>query len=175
MGAQISKLAALDFSVQLVCWGVASALHTDQFYDFSGSCTYLLLMVESLRQAESIDTRNVVSSTMVCAWAVRLGSFLLARVTADGGDSRFAKLIHRPMQFLIPWVMQAMWVFFNSYPTLVANLKDHRSAEEKKAAGKAYAISTPSPSLNWRDYAGWGMFVVGWGFEIIGFLQGQIF
>jgi steroid 5-alpha reductase family enzyme len=112
---------------------------------------------------------------MVCAWAVRLGSFLLARVTADGGDSRFAKLIHRPMQFLIPWVMQAMWVFFNSYPTLVANLKDHRSAEEKKAAGKAYAISTPSPSLNWRDYAGWGMFVVGWGFEIIADSQKSAF
>jgi steroid 5-alpha reductase family enzyme len=172
MGAQIGKLAALDFGVQLACWGVASVLHTDQFYDFSGSCTYLLLMIQSLRQAKTIDTRNIVSSTMVCAWAIRLGTFLLSRVTADGGDSRFVKVIHKPMTFLIYWMMQAMWVFFNSYPTLVANLKDHRSADEKKAAaknhdGKSLVISSPSPSLNWRDYAGWAMFVVGWGFEII--------
>jgi steroid 5-alpha reductase family enzyme len=29
------------------------------------------------------------------------------------------------------------------------------------------AILSPSPSLNWRDYVGWSMFIVGWAFEII--------
>merc|ERR1712125_181483 len=97
MGSACSTLAhvaGIDFAIQWICFLVANALKTEMFYDFSGSCTYAVLVLYTLSAARQF-TRQKVNSGLVLLWAVRLGSFLLGRILRDGKDSRFDKVRHK--------------------------------------------------------------------------------
>ena len=57
------------------------------------------------------DLRSLLIAGAVTLWAVRLGSFLFARVRRDGFDRRFTKLKTNFSQFLMTWTLQGSWVF----------------------------------------------------------------
>jgi hypothetical protein len=61
----------------------------------------LLLLLSDLAAGPQI-----AASAMVCLWAARLGSFLVARVVKTGGDSRFDEAKHQPGTFFVYWTMQ---------------------------------------------------------------------
>ncbi|MCJ1480484.1 hypothetical protein MMC06_000639 [Schaereria dolodes] len=124
---------------------------SEKFYDLSGSLTYLSCTALSLylptlraRAAASIagtaqpawpsiigalsgkvgaglNWRQVVVSAAVSVWATRLGTFLFARISSDGHDSRFDSIRSSPPKFLGAFFAQATWVTLCLLPVLALN------------------------------------------------------
>jgi len=101
MGAVLfSRLLPLfqtDLTIQWVCFAIAAYFQTEKFYDFSGSCTYLTLIIKGIlgawsRQSGVLSTRQLLNSGAVFLWAARLGTFLFKRILHDGHDRRFDKV-----------------------------------------------------------------------------------
>jgi len=148
MGAQLSKqlagVAARDLGVQLACAAVAIPMQTELFYDFSGSCTYIYLILQSLlSNSNKPSLRALANSSMALVWATRLGSFLLQRILKDGRDSRFDKVRTKPGLFLSYWVLQAVWIFFTALPVYILNCKQRKSAslEHKDQAESLFTLA----------------------------------
>ena len=60
---------------------------------------------------------------MMVLWALRLGTFLVMRISKAGTDSRFDKVRGNPPVFLLYWFLQGVWVFLTGLPVwLVAAL-----------------------------------------------------
>jgi len=57
---------------------------------------------------------------LIAVWAVRLGSFLFIRVTADGSDGRFDTLKPDFPRFLMTWTLQGLWVLLTAACALAA-------------------------------------------------------
>ena len=106
MGNHLTKTLAIDVTIQLVGWIIASKLQTEKFFDTTGSSTIILLVVESLISNGRFFPRQVIQSGMVSMWAVRLGLFLLSRILRDGKDARFDKVRGNPKLFLLFWGVQ---------------------------------------------------------------------
>lgn len=142
----------LAYGIQAAVAIPSIALQTERFYDLSGSLTYLSCTALSLylptlraRAAAGIGSaapawpsllasltskggvnmwnwRQVFLSAAVSVWAVRLGSFLFSRITAeDGKDSRFDNIRGSPPKFLGAFFAQATWVSLCLLPVLAVN------------------------------------------------------
>ncbi|KAL9121521.1 MAG: hypothetical protein Q9187_001917 [Circinaria calcarea] len=124
---------------------------SEKFYDLSGSLTYLSCTALSLylptlraRYAASLagttkpawpslvgalmgragcglNWRQVVLSAAVSIWATRLGTYLFARISADGHDSRFDDIRKSPSKMLGMFFAQATWVSLCLLPVLAIN------------------------------------------------------
>ena len=84
-------------------------------------------------------------------WAFRLGSYLFYRAIKRG-DARMEKYDNAPFAFLVPFLLQIMWVFVMSCPTSLLN-------------------RTAQPELTGWAYAGWAIFLIGFIFEAVSDLQ----
>ncbi len=84
--------------------------HTEQYFDLTGSVTYLTVTLAALIFSPNLDTRSVIAGLLVAVWATRLGLFLYRRVTRDGGDGRFDEMKFDFWQFLMTWTIQGLWV-----------------------------------------------------------------
>lgn len=135
--------AAVDFGIQIGGWAVATALKSEKFYDALGSVAYLAVSLGSLGYGGFYHARQILMTTLVCVWTLRLGSFLVMRVIRTGGDSRFDELKHKPLSFLIAWIAQFCWVWIVSLPLLLLN------------------SSASNPGLKWMDVLGVTAWVIG--------------
>ncbi|XP_014779339.1 uncharacterized protein LOC106875624 [Octopus bimaculoides] len=143
------SIAAIDFGIQWAVWSVSAALKTDKFYDCTGLSTFILLACVSLKWGKSMFVRQQVQTGMVCAWATRLGVYLVRRIMKAGSDSRFDIVKRRPLKFLIYWTVQGVWILFTLMPTLILNYK------------------TVDKPIGYQDYAGWTLWAIGFLFESI--------
>jgi len=177
MGAELSRslagIAARDLAVQLGCGAVAIALRTERFYDFSASCTYVYLVLQSLaahaRQwPPTALSRPVVNSGLVLIWASRLGSFLIKRIMEDGKDSRFDKVRNKPLRFLVFWLVQAVWIILTAMPVYVVNCKQ---SEDRGKDGEAEA----DEKLTVQDKLGWSLWLVGFITQVVADQQKRAF
>jgi len=150
MGTNVSllmPLLELDCLIQGVGFGVAAILQTEKFYDLVGTGTFIALIVKGVhaalgRQHPGLTTRQVVNSSCVVVWALRLGTFLFSRALAHG-DSRFDGVKTNPKVFAMYWAIQAVWIFVTSFPVQLS-----LTVESKEEVGI-------------RDYVGWGMWLLG--------------
>ena len=55
----------------------------------AGSTAFAVVAIGTLTYAHYYHARQIIVTVMVLLWAVRLGGFLVLRVMATGGDSRF--------------------------------------------------------------------------------------
>jgi steroid 5-alpha reductase family enzyme len=99
------------FGINLLAYVPAILLKTERFFDATGSVTYVTVAIVALVLTEGVDTRAIIVTTMVIVWAVRLGSFLFARIRRDGRDGRFDTIRTDPLRFLMMWMVQGLWVF----------------------------------------------------------------
>jgi len=111
----------VDLAINWAGWGLSCLLKTDKLYDMFGTGSFLVLAAGSLALNPPQTARKVLVSALVGVWAVRLGSYLVARVHKIGHDSRFDDVKHRPGVFLFYWTMQAVWVWVTSLPVLMIN------------------------------------------------------
>lgn len=173
MGGAVSKgllrVAGIDVGVQVACWAVAAALHTEKFYDLSGSCTYLLLLASTMRLPPAAFDRSTVNSCLVATWALRLGTFLITRIMRDGKDKRFDKVRDKPLKFLVFWLIQALWIFLTALPVWVVNCKRGEWSRQRGDGREA------EPPVGWRDRVGWAVWVVGFLLQVVADRQKSAF
>lgn len=101
----------IAYSVNLIVFVPSYLAKTEKFYDATGSVTYLSVTAIALLVSDDVDTRAVIVSAMVAVWAMRLGSFLFARIRRDGSDGRFDTIRGDFLRFLMTWMLQGLWVF----------------------------------------------------------------
>ena len=89
-GLRIFALCAIiAFAIQWLAFIPAYLFRTEKFFDLTGSLTYITIVGLAIVAAGGWEPRSLILAALVLAWAVRLGSFLFARVLQSGGDSRF--------------------------------------------------------------------------------------
>ncbi|MCJ1234894.1 hypothetical protein MMC14_002858 [Varicellaria rhodocarpa] len=142
---------ALSYGIQGLVAVPSILTQSERFYDLSGSLTYISCTALSLylpvlraryaaglagstkpvwpsvlgalmgRAGSGLNWRQVVLSAAVGFWATRLGSFLFARISSDGHDSRFDNIRNSPPKFLGAFFAQATWVSLCLLPVLALN------------------------------------------------------
>ena len=109
----------------LVCTLHAFPFQTERYYDLTGSITYILLTLGTLGYTVgttlTVHPRQVIASSLVIVWAVRLGSFLFARIRKDAKDGRFDELKPYFVAFFGTWNIQGTWCFVTSLAVLAVN------------------------------------------------------
>jgi steroid 5-alpha reductase family enzyme len=98
-----------------------------------------------------LHPRQVLLGLTTLFWCGRLGSFLFARISKDGSDSRFDMIKKSPLRFGVAWVLQGVWVTLTAYPAF-------------------FTIITPATSLaslGILDAIGVGLWVSGFSIEAI--------
>lgn len=156
---QSTLLAAfgVDFAIQVAGWLIAVVLKTDKTYDMFGSATFFSISLLTLALGGPASWRAALVSACVCAWAARLGTFLVVRVHKVGHDSRLQPYIDKPGSFLVLWLVQGMWVFVTLLPVLLLN-------------------TTPTAaSVVWSDVAGPLLWAVGFTIESVADWQKFVF
>ena len=151
------RAAILDMGIQWVLCAVSSILKTEKFYDLAGSSTFIYLVWQVLSWSGQYNSRQLIQSSCISAWAVRLGLFLFTRVLREGGDSRFNKVRDKPSIMLLYWTVQGIWVYVTTLPTLMLN------------------TSRDNPPLTWKDYLGWCLWTAGFCIQVSADYQKNVF
>ncbi len=100
---------------------------TEQYYDLTGSITYLSVTAIAFVSTDERDLRTVLFAVMIALWAGRLGTFLFRRIKADGGDGRFDKIKTDPIRFFMTWSLQGLWVTLTAGAALAAMTSGDKS------------------------------------------------
>ena len=119
----VGHLLVLIFVIQWIAYIPAFIFKTEKFYDLTGSLTYIAAIsfaLYSTNTSQSLDLGSLIIGAAIIVWALRLGSFLFARVHKDKKDGRFDTIKTSFSQFFMTWTLQGMWVFICSSAALVA-------------------------------------------------------
>jgi len=101
------------FIIQWILFIPAYLFQTEKFFDMSGSFTYIFVITYTLclsYSSSGINYGNILLSSFIIIWAIRLGSFLFFRIKKDGEDKRFRSIKPSPTRFFMTWSLQGMWV-----------------------------------------------------------------
>ena len=110
---------ALSFVLNWLVFVPSYAARTERYFDLTGSLTYLTVIACGVVFGNR-DPRALLLALMVGLWALRLGSFLFARIRRDGVDRRFDVLKQDFARFLLTWTLQGLWVFLTVSCALAA-------------------------------------------------------
>ncbi|PXF40846.1 hypothetical protein BWQ96_09436 [Gracilariopsis chorda] len=138
----LALTAIVTVAFQLSFFLITYALRFDKVTDFAGTTNFLLLAVITLTVGGAYKPRQIVLSTCVFVWGVRLCAFLLYRILLWGEDRRFDDKRNNVARLAAFWILQAVWVWTVSLPITIVNSKE---------------VSKP---LNALDYVGWGIFAL---------------
>eukprot|EP01080_Neovahlkampfia_damariscottae_P003088 gene3088-5258_t len=137
--------AVITVFIQLVTYSIAVSFQFDTITDFSGGSNFILLAIFGIISRNTYFKRQIIITTMVLIWGVRLALFLFIRVLKRGRDERFDKIRINPIRFLIFFIIQMIWVWVVSLPVTLMN---HQQ------------IDVPISILD----------LIGWSFWVFGFL-----
>lgn len=91
---------------------------TDKLTDLSYSITFIAISVWLLATNQS----NLIATIlilMICAWAIRLGTFLYIRIRKQTRDSRFDGMREVFFKFLKFWILQGVSVWVIMMPVIL--------------------------------------------------------
>eukprot|EP00514_Thraustochytrium_sp_LLF1b_P000632 CAMPEP_0184526518 /NCGR_PEP_ID=MMETSP0198_2-20121128/10697_1 /TAXON_ID=1112570 /ORGANISM="Thraustochytrium sp., Strain LLF1b" /LENGTH=338 /DNA_ID=CAMNT_0026918095 /DNA_START=60 /DNA_END=1076 /DNA_ORIENTATION=- len=150
----VEATAFISLFINWLAYIPALAFQTEKFYDLTGSITFLSCTWYSFAAGRK-DLGNegifrpIIASIMVSVWAIRLGSFLFARILKDGKDDRFDEIKVNPIRFLMVWTLQATWVFLTAFAAFLINASNNQ--------GDVTAL----------EIVGYLVYIVGFGIEIV--------
>jgi steroid 5-alpha reductase family enzyme len=104
----------LAFVIQWLVFIPSYLKQTEQFFDLTGSLTYISVTLLAVLASPGVDARAYLLAGLVIVWAVRLGSFLFGRIRKAGKDDRFDELKPSFFRFLNVWTIQGLWVTFTA-------------------------------------------------------------
>jgi steroid 5-alpha reductase family enzyme len=109
----------LAVSFNLVIFVPAFIFKTDKLTDISYSLTFIFLSLVALfREGEGYFGETLIF-IMVLFWALRLGGYLLYRISRTGKDSRFDKMRNSFLKFGLFWLIQGITVWAVMIPALL--------------------------------------------------------
>ncbi|KAL3680351.1 hypothetical protein R1sor_023307 [Riccia sorocarpa] len=134
---------------QLSFFVIAAGLKVDKFTDFAGTTNFVVIAFLTLILQGTYHYRQLVLTTFVILWGLRLGLFLLFRILKWGEDKRFDDRRDDLIRFAVFWFLQGVWVWTVTLPVTVLN------------------GSRKNPDFGLRDYIGWIMWAVGMVIEAV--------
>ena len=141
--------ASVGFVLHWLGFIPAYLFQTEHYFDLIGSISYVATVALAFALAPSFDTRGLVVATLICVWAVRLGSFLFIRVKKAGQDRRFTQIKTKFFRFLLTWTLGGTWVFITM------------------AAGLAAMTSQSQSPVDGFLVVGATLWVIGFGIEVV--------
>ena len=153
VGSRLVFIAVLlAFLISWIAYIPAYIFQTEKFYDLTGSIKYLFLtwfIYVLSYELYGFNIGNLILATLISIWTIRLGSFLFMRIHKDGEDKRFRTIKTSASQFFLTWTLSGMWVSLCSICALTA-------------------MANPfGVTLNLVTYIGIGLFLLGFGIEVI--------
>ena len=109
---------ALAFAINWLAFIPAAITQTEHYYDLTGGISYDTVTIAAVLLSGQLDLRATLVAGMVLIWSIRLASFLFIRISKAGKDSRFDEIKTRPLQFLLAWTLQGLWVLLTAAAAL---------------------------------------------------------
>ena len=169
---QLTKLFGIVLAVNISGWLISACMKTDKLYDMVGTGSFVIATMYTLLQSHvccdwssTIWWRQFVISTLCLVWAVRLGSYLMTRVSHRGESHRFGDVKYHPIDFLSFWFGQVMWITLVGLPVYLVNLQSNAMVTSRMAHGSS--SSSIMTSMSWIDG-----FTIGLALFIAGFCLG---
>jgi len=160
----------LIFGVQAIGGAHAIITKSERFYDLFGAIGFVTASIFSLYSNKAntgiltkgslpafpppisaFHPRQLLMTSLTVLWAARLGSFLFARISKEGKDSRFDGLRDNPIKFAGAWSAQAVWITLTALPLYMVN-----SIPAASQAG-----------LGPRDAIGLGLWLAAFAYEVV--------
>jgi steroid 5-alpha reductase family enzyme len=117
-----ASCAIATFGLQFFGFLLAYTMQTETFYDIFGSSNFLLIGLWTFFSSSSPRaTVSTVATVLFLASRSWLLLFLGWRAHERKGDSRFDEVKDKAGMFLLFWMVQAMWVYMISLPTIYIN------------------------------------------------------
>ena len=102
----------LSFIIHWLLFIPAYIFKTEKFYDLTGSISYIsIVLFVLLSSNDGIDNYgNIIVSSLIIIWTLRLGIFLFARIKKAGEDKRFREIKKSFSWFFMAFTVSGMWV-----------------------------------------------------------------
>ncbi len=113
-------MVCISFLIQWIVFIPSFISKTEKYYDFTGSITYITVIVLSIFLTGNFDFRSILLMILVILWTLRLGLFLFKRILKAGEDKRFKEMKYSGLEFFRAWTIQGLWVSFTSASALAA-------------------------------------------------------
>ncbi|SUZ69536.1 uncharacterized protein METZ01_LOCUS22390 [marine metagenome] len=141
--------ASIGFILHWLIFIPSYIYQTEHYFDLIGSISYISIVLFTFLALNNLDIRSILIGLLIMVWAVRLGSFLFARVKRDGKDNRFTVMKTKFWWFLFTWTIGGLWVFITM------------------AAGLAAMTSAKVVPLGWYALIGIVLWLEGFIFEVV--------
>lgn len=149
--------ALVAYAINWLVFIPSNAAKTEQYYDLTGSITYVTVTFVAVLLSGDLDARALIVAGLVVVWAVRLGSFLFRRIKRDGRDGRFDEIKMSPIRFFMTWTLQGLWVLLTA------------------AAALAIITSAEREDLGLLAFLGLAVWLAGFAFEVVADRQKSAF
>jgi steroid 5-alpha reductase family enzyme len=106
----------LSIAINAVFFAFAALLRTDKVTDLSYSLSFVVLSVVLFISGGNRSLLHIVTALLICAWGIRLGAYLFARILKTGIDHRFDDMRDHTLRFARFWALQALTVWVVMLP-----------------------------------------------------------
>ncbi|GAB6020446.1 hypothetical protein CHUAL_003139 [Chamberlinius hualienensis] len=113
--------AMVSASVQFMFFVLSVSFQWDKVGDFAGGLNFALVALLTFFLSQTYDPRQVLVTSLVTLWGLRLSGYLLYRVIKIGRDPRSEKKTTNCIRYAIFWTFQCVWVLTVSLPVIFVN------------------------------------------------------
>jgi steroid 5-alpha reductase family enzyme len=102
----------LSFIIHWLLFIPAYVFKTEKFYDLTGTISYISIVLYVLLSSTDgiINLGNMIVSSLIIMWTLRLGTFLFTRIKKAGEDKRFREIKKSFSWFFMAFTISGMWV-----------------------------------------------------------------
>ena len=102
----------LSFIFHWLLFIPAFIFKTEKFYDLTGSLSYITIILYVLISSNDgiSSVGNIILSSLIIIWTLRLGTFLFLRIKKAGEDKRFREIKKSFSWFFMAFTFSGMWV-----------------------------------------------------------------
>lgn len=109
----------LSILINFIAFLIAYKKQTDHLTDATYSLTFIVLACYFLFRNDSLSLMKVLLATLICVWAIRLGSYLFMRIRSMGVDKRFDEMRPHWNRYIKFWILQAVSVWIIAIPFIL--------------------------------------------------------
>ena len=102
----------LSFIIHWSLFIPAFIFKTEKFYDLTGTISYISIVLYVLLSSSNgiSNFGNIIVSSLIILWSLRLGTFLFIRIKKAGEDKRFREIKKSFSWFFMAFTISGMWV-----------------------------------------------------------------
>jgi len=108
-----------SFAINAAFFATAASLKTDKVTDLSYGLSFAFIAAAMIVRSGVWDPGRLFVGVIVLLWALRLASYLFARILKTGTDHRFDGIRESIPRFARFWFLQALTVWVVSLPVIV--------------------------------------------------------